>query len=167
MELNKGCIPLEGMIMSNVFKGYEGDVIPVELLVKSLSSEGTVKVVGVTATIKGAKIDGAIPGFMVKGDNIVHGLVGPEVYKFPGCYIAYVTCAFDDGSTRTFPVSVDVLSKDDLTKQFMLDRWNQLAQLHQKGGDVIPEATRLMKSMEEGGYLTDYIKSMMEKMEHE
>jgi len=150
---------------ANVYRGFEGDVIPIELLVKSSDSEGTVKVVGVTATIKGAKIDGAIPGFMVKGDNVVHGLVGPEVYKFPGCYIAYVTCAFDDGSTRTFPVSVDVLSKDELTKQFMLDRWNQLAQLHQKGEDVIPEATRLMKSMESGGYLTDYIKSMMEKME--
>lgn len=153
------------MNSTNVYRGFEGDVIPIELKVKSLDDIGTVKVTGVTATIKGAKIDGAIPGFMVKGENVVHGLVGPDVYKFPGCYIAYVTCAFDDGSTRTFPVSVDVLSKDELTKQFMLDRWAQLAKEHREGKDVIPEATRLMKSFEESGYMTDYIKSMMEKID--
>ena len=149
----------------NVYKGFEGDVIPIELLVKSLNSEGTVKVMGVSATIEGANVKSDITGFAVKAENIVHGLLGPDVYKYPGCYIAYVKCSFDDGSTRTFPVNVDVISKEDLTKQFMLDRWNQLAALHRKGEDVIPEATRLLKSMTEGGYITDYIKKAMESIE--
>ena len=149
----------------NIYRGFEGDIIPIELLVKSLNSEGTVKVTGVSATIEGANVKSDIPGFAVKAENIVHGLLGPDVYKYPGCYIAYVRCAFDDGSTRSFPITIDIISKEDLTKQFMLDRWNQLAALHRKGEDVIPEATRLLKSMESGGYLTDYIKKMMENFE--
>jgi hypothetical protein len=145
----------------SIYKGYEGDVIPVELMVKSLSPEGTIKVVKASATIIGGNVKSGDIELNIKGDNIVHGLIGQEYYKFPGAYVAYIKCTFDDGSTRTFPVSLDVMSKDDLTKQVMLDRWNQLAELHRKGEDVVPEATRLLKSMEEGGYLTDYIKKMM------
>jgi hypothetical protein len=149
----------------SIYKGYEGDIIPIELLVKSMSAEGTIKVVKASANIVGGNVKSGDIAFTVKGDNIVHGLIGQEAYKFPGAYVAYVKCTFDDGSTRTFPVNIDVLSKDDLTKQMMLDRWNQLAELHRKGEDVIPEATRLLKSMEEGGYLTDYIKKMMSNID--
>lgn len=147
--------------MGNTYKGYEGDTIPVQLLVKSLNDQATVKVTEVSATIMGAKVSGDVVGFTVKADNLVHGLVSPEVYKFPGAYVVFVKCTFDDGSSRTFPVNVDVISKDELVKQTMLKRWNELSARYKKGEDVLPEATRLLKSMEEGGYLTDYIKKMM------
>lgn len=147
--------------MANTYTGFEGDIIPVQLLVKSLNDQAVVKVVDVSATISGPKVAGNINNFTVKADNLVHGLVGPDVYKFPGAYVVFVTCSFDDGSSRTFLVNVDVISKDELVKQTMLKRWNELSARYKKGEDVLPEATRLLKSMEEGGYLTDYIKKMM------
>jgi hypothetical protein len=130
-----------------------------------MSAEGTIKVVKASANIIGGNVKSEDIALTIKGDNIVHGLIGQDVYKFPGAYVAYIKCTFDDGSTRTFPINIDVMSKDDLTKQMMLDRWNQLAELHRNGEDVIPEATRLLKSMEEGGYLTDYIKKMMSNID--
>lgn len=148
----------------NVYKGFEGDTVPIELLVKSSSESTPVKVVGVSASIIGPNVNVDIPGFVVKSDNLVYGLVGPEVYKAPGCYIAYVKCVFHDGSSKTFPVDVDIMSKSELTKKFMIDRWTQLAEQHNQGQDVLPEATRLLKSMEDGGYLTDDLKQRLEDM---
>jgi len=148
----------------NLYKGIEGDTVPVELLVKSMNEAMPVKVTGVSASIQGHEVGGEIAGFVVKSDNVVHGLVGPDMYKAPGCYIVYVKCIFQDGSSRTFPVNVDIVSKAELTKQFMLDRWSQLSKAHQEGQNVVSEATRLLKSLEDGGYVTEEIRQQLDDM---
>lgn len=148
----------------NLYKGIEGDTVPVELLVKSMNEGSPVKVIGVLASIVGPNVQDDIAGFAVKSDNSVHGLVGPSSYKEPGCYVVYVKCTFQDGSSRTFPVNVDIVSKAEITKQAMLDRWSQLAKAHQDGQNVVSEASRLLKALEVGGFMTDEIRQQLDEM---
>jgi hypothetical protein len=153
--------------MQDRYEGYEGDAIPVKLQVIKAPSEdaGMVSIVGVKAILDNGNNPVDLKAFVVKSSDLVYGVVSPDEYKVPGTHLVWVQCSFDDGSSKTFPVQVDVLSKQDVMKNLMLKRWDELKSMHAKGVDVVPEATRLIKSLKDSGYMKDYVEKMMKELE--